>query len=145
MMISSQLALRLKAAGLVWRFAEGDSFAVFDQEQNTQIFVLTQLAAHVQLINGYPVIAFHGSTEWAMDHVLTDEVVWVLSETQAREELERRLEALGDPGLRLQRMPERYHCTITVGDSELLFAAEDASDAYGLALLYLLDGTTTEL
>jgi hypothetical protein len=137
-MVSPQLAQQLKAAGLIWRPAERDAFALLDRGMDGQVFVLSQAAVMVQLLNGQPTIIFHGSVEWALDSVQLAEAIWLPSETQVREELERRLDA-DALSIRLQRLPTRYHCSITFDGSGLLFAAPTASDAYGQALLHLLE------
>lgn len=137
-MVSVELALQLKQAGLTWEPAEGDSFTVPGTDLNSQVFVLSQLAAHIQVMKGHPFVMFHGSSEWAMDYVLTTDVVWLPSETQVRAELERRLDPFGQPTIRLQRLPDYYHCSVSLDGTDMLFMAPTASDAYGQALLYLI-------
>lgn len=137
-MVSLEMALQLKEAGLRWEPAEGDSFTVPNGDLNNQVFVLSPLSAHVQIMKGHPFVMFHGSTEWAMDYILTQDVVWLLSETQVRAELEQRLDAFDQPNIRLQRLPDFYHCSVGVHGQDLLFVAQTASDAYGQALLYML-------
>lgn len=137
-MVSVELALQLKEAGLVWQPNEGDSFTVPGTDLKEQHFLLSSMAAHVQMMKGFPYVMFHGSTEWAMDQILTQDVVWLPSETQVREELEQRLDAFGQPNIRLQRLPDYYHCSIVFHGTDLLFVAPSASDAYAQALLHVL-------
>lgn len=137
-MVSVELAVALKDAGLRWEPVEGDSFTVPGADFNGQIFHLSSMAAHVQMMKGHPFVMFHGSTEWAMDHVLTNDVVWLPSESQVRTELEQRLDAFGQPTIRLQRVPDYYHCSVVYKGEDMLFVAPTASDAYGQAMLYLL-------
>ena len=137
-MVSVALALELKAAGLRWEPTEGDAFTVPEVDLNGQVFILSSMASHVQMMKGFPYVMFHGSTEWAMDQVLTNDVVWLPSETQIRTALERRLDAFDQPNIRLLRLPDYYHCAVVYNGSEMLFVATTASDAYGQTLLHLL-------
>lgn len=137
-MVSVELALQLKEAGLVWQPSEGDSFTVPGTDLSEPPFLISSMAAHVQMMKGFPYVMFHGSTEWAMDQILTHDVVWLPSESQVREELEQRLDAFGQPNIRLQRLPDYYHCAIVFHGTDLLFVAPSASDAYAQALLHVL-------
>ena len=83
-MISSELALRLKRAGLEWRPAERDFFMMPEHNLDEQIFVVSALPALVQNFHSEMSITFHGSIEWALDYVLLSEAVWLPTETQMR-------------------------------------------------------------
>jgi len=135
-MISLELAQRLRQAGLAWRPAEGDTFALPDRQMDSQVFVISAQPALLQLYNGSPVVTFHGSSEWALDYVFLSEVVWVPSETQLREAL---AAALGhEAALALERAPGGYRCAFgPPGQRRETFAA-DAESAYALALLECL-------
>ena len=76
-MISSELALRLKQAGLEWRPAERDFFMMPEHNLDEQIFVVSALPALVQNFHSEMSITFHGSIEWALDYVLLSEAVWL--------------------------------------------------------------------
>jgi hypothetical protein len=129
MMIDLDLAVRLRDAGLTWRPAERDTFALPGHGMDDQVFVVSPVPALVQLYNGYPVVAFQASSEWALDYVMLTETVWMPSEGQLRETLAASL----PPGteLRLTRIDGGYVCAAGPASHE----APDAETAYALALL----------
>ena len=131
-MIAVLLARQLRDAGLVWRPEPLDFFALPDRQMDEEVFVVSEQAAFMQLYNGYPVVAFHGSTEWALDYVLINEVVWVPSETQLRAQIEHRIAA--DAPLTVQRTATGYLCDIGTHQT----SADDAASALAEALLRLL-------
>ena len=140
-MIDIDLARRLRVAGLQWWPTERDLFVIPDRQMDTQIFVISQLTALVQLLNGHPAITFHGSSEWALDYVLLTDTVWLPSESQLREAL---AFLIGPDGaLRLDRTPGGYRCQISYLERMLEFDAASAEDAYGLALLHALAAQAT--
>jgi hypothetical protein len=135
--ISSELALRLKQAGLAWRPAERDFFMMPEHNLDEQIFVVSALPALVQNFHSEMSITFHGSIEWALDYVLLSEAVWLPAETQMRALLS---DAIGaDAPLRLDRTAAGYRLRIALGPDLLDFNAADAEDAYALALLRVLE------
>jgi hypothetical protein len=73
-----------------------------------------------------------------LDHVLVTEVVWLPSETQLREELQRRLVNQGSSELHLIGTPAGHICEFRMGGQQLRFEALDAGEAYAAALLYML-------
>jgi hypothetical protein len=131
-MISAALALELRTAGLAWQPTERDCFTIPGSEFDGYVFSLHQQPALIELLHGEPAITFHGSSEWALDHVMTSEVVWLPSETQLREKLARML--ADSAQLNLTRTPFGYRCTAGAYSAE----AADAESAYGLVLLALL-------
>src|SRR5687768_15003873 len=106
-MISVEMAQRLAAAGLTWRPAERDAFMVPDAGMEDRVFVVSELTALVQPFAGEQHITFHGSSEWALDHVMVRDAVWLPSETQLRLALE---EHYPDGAYLLERGPEGYRC-----------------------------------
>lgn len=136
-MISSELALRLKQAGLAWRPVERDFFMMPEHNLDEQVFVVSALPALVQNFHSEMSITFHGSIEWALDYVLLAEAVWLPAETQMRALLS---DAIGvDAPLRLDRTAVGYRVQIA-SDADLLdFDAGDAENAYALALLHVLE------
>lgn len=137
-MISMQLARELKEAGLVWQTAIHDFFTVPVSGLEDRVFVLTDMMAYTELIRGWPVVAFHGTAEWALDYIYTSEVVWIPTEEQLREELVSRLLAAADGRLRLELTAEGYTCTIQADTEPLSFGAASGAEAYAGALLHLL-------
>ncbi len=138
-MIPITLAQELKAAGLVWRTTNYDFFAIPDRGLDDRVFVLADMMAYTELVQGWPVVAFHGTAEWALDYILTREVVWMPTEEQLREALEAGLPAAGDAAnLSLTRIAAGYRCRIVPNAQPQTFDGLTASEAYGRALLFLL-------
>ncbi len=93
------LARRLKGAGLRWRPAPGDAFAVPDRDLDGQVFHVSNLVVEVRTLpDGGSVLAFNGTTEWALDSLELDEAVWLPREDQLRA-------VLGDGFVGLERVP----------------------------------------
>ena len=136
-MISRELALRLKQAGLEWRPTERDFFIMPEHNLDEQIFVVSALPALVQNFHSEMSITFHGSIEWALDYVLLSEAVWLPAETQMRMLL---ADAIGvDAPLRLDRTAAGYRVRFAFGPDLVDFDAADAEAAYALALLRVLE------
>lgn len=134
--IPIDLAHQLRDAGLMWRPLPLDFFALPDRDMDDQIYVISDQAAFMQLYNGYPVVAFHGASEWALDYMLLNEVVWMPGERQLREQIELRI--LPPAPLRLERTSDGYRCTAgphTIDDP-------DAESVLALILLQLLRDDT---
>jgi hypothetical protein len=98
-MITVELALRLRTAGLGWKPASGDRFVIPGREMDAEVFVVSELTIDVHQAPTGPLIRFNGTTEWALDSVPQEAVVWLPREGQLREALGarfRRLEPIGD-------------------------------------------------
>jgi len=138
-MIPVALALELKQAGLLWRTTMHDFFAIPDRGLDDRVYVLADMMAYTDLVQGWPVVAFHGTAEWALDYIFTNEVIWLPTEEQLREAL---VDALGRAGgeidLELRRAPGGYRCAIGFGGERLIFDESTAGEAYGRALLHVL-------
>lgn len=137
-MISMQLAQELKEAGLVWRMNIHDFFAIPDRNMDGSLFVLSDMMAYMDLIKGWPVVSFHGTSEWALDYILSNEVVWMPTESQLRQELLRLLAQQGTPKVTLTQNGSGAICDIDMGGEAVRFTAEDAAEAYGRSLLHML-------
>ena len=136
-MIDIDHARRLKRAGLQWWPAERDVFALPDHPLDNQVFLISQLTALVQLVNGQPTITFHGTSEWALDSVLLADVLWLPSESQLREAIAFLLGP--DAPLRLDRTASGYRCGIAQAERMREFDADSAENAYAEALIALLE------
>ena len=138
-MVSKELAQQLKEAGLVWEAKTHDFFAIPERGMDEHIFVVTDVMAHLELLKGWPVVTFHGTAEWALDYILTAEVIWLPSEAQIRARLENAL--LGEANLKLALALQHpgYRCDIVYQNEPHSFTSDSASDAYGLALCYILE------
>jgi hypothetical protein len=137
-MISQALAMQLKDAGLVWHTSVHDFFAIPDRDLDGRIFVLSDMMVTMELLRGWPAVVFHGTAEWAMDYLLTHEAVWLPTESQLREQLEAELAVRNGRFHQLLRLPDGYQCDALLDDKPLAFTAVTPSEAYGLALLDLL-------
>lgn len=135
-MLSLDLARQLSAAGLAWTPTERDTFIVPDSDMDQKVFVISDLATWVQSLAGIQHITFHGTSEWALDHVMVRDAIWVPSETQLRSALEERI-PFGE--YVLERQPEGYRCVIVGATGNGVFHPS-AEDAYAVAVLHLLQG-----
>jgi hypothetical protein len=97
--IDVDLARRLKDAGLAWHPARGDAFAVPDRDLDGEVFFVSDLVVELREVpEGPPILAFNGTTEWALDSLEAHEAVWLPSEAQLRD-------VLGDAFVGLERLP----------------------------------------
>ena len=125
------LALRLRDAGLRWKPAPGDRFAVPDRDLDDEVFVLSNMVIAVHDLPEGPMIGFNGTTEWAMDDLEQSEAIWLPREDQLRE-------LLGRTFHMLERTGTDYRVELTVGGRRCAFDAPTAEEAYGVALLDLI-------
>jgi hypothetical protein len=137
-MLSLVLAQQLKAAGLDWKIAKNDFFVIPDRGLDDTIFAISDMTVLVERLSGALAVTFHGSVEWALDHVEIAELVWIPREDQLREMLEHHLIGEREPPLVLISTADGYRCEIQFQGQFLAFDAFGACDAYGAALLYVL-------
>ncbi len=137
-MISLDLARQLKEAGLIWQAGNYDFFAIPDRDMDDRIFVITDVMAQLGLLKGWPAVTFYGTAEWALDYILTTEVIWLPSEEQLRAALLENLLDEPSPTLRLWLEDNVYHCQVAFHGATLSASADKAADAYGRTLLSLL-------
>jgi hypothetical protein len=131
--ISVGLARQLRDAGVRWSPASGDRFVVADRDMDSEVFVLSDMTIEVLDLPHGRVIGFNGTTEWALDSVVSDEAVWLPRESQLRELL-----AGAFRGLELTE--DGWQVRTSVNGAAHASQDSDAEQAYGLALLHLLDG-----
>lgn len=139
-MVSLRLAIKLKQAGLVWQPELHDFFAIPQPELEDRLFVLSDMTIEVEPIFGWQAITFNGAVEWSLDYIMTADVVWVPTESQLRELLQEQLLAEEQPAVQLLSSISGYQCQINYEGDIHHFEAPTASDAYGQALLFLLQG-----
>jgi hypothetical protein len=131
-MISVELALRLQDAGLGWAPASGDRFVIPGRDMDADVFVVSELTIDVHQAPTGPLIRFNGTTEWALDSVPQEAVVWLPREGQLRE-------ALGARFRRLEPIGDGFAVVIEAADgSEERHVDVDAERAYARALLATL-------
>jgi hypothetical protein len=137
-MISIDLARQLKISGLTWTPAKYDFFAIPDRDLDDSLFVVNDISAIVQNVHGQLSVTFHGVVEWALDYILVADLIWLPTESQLRQTLEQYLIGQSEPSLVLISTADGYRCEIQFEGEFLAFEAFGASDAYALALLYIL-------
>jgi hypothetical protein len=133
-MITVELATRLRAAGMAWTPAAGDRFVIADRGMDDEVFVVSELTIDVHEAPTGRLFRFNGTTEWALDSVEQEAVVWLPHEGQLRA-------ALGDRFRRLEPVGDGFAVVIDHGRGD---AGEDrhvdvdAERAYARALLAVL-------
>lgn len=135
-MIPVTLAVRLRRAGLQWRPATGDRFAMPDRDLDDDVFVLSDMTIQVYDLPDGPVIGFNGTVEWALDDIAKEEAIWLPREDQLRE-------LLGGTFRRLERAGTDYRVALETVGGEREVAGPTAVEAYGHALLHLIESATT--
>jgi hypothetical protein len=134
-MISTRLALELREAGLVWSPASGDAFQLAGGEFEGDVFTVSDMTIEAHHYPTGSVLGFNGTTEWALDSVALDDALWLPREEQLRELLRGAFRSL-------ERTPQGagavYRVTTERGGMVTVFEADDATEAYGEALLALI-------
>lgn len=132
-MISRDLARALHDAGLAWKPQDGDRFVIPDRDLEDQTFSVSEMSIQVDETAGGREIFFNGAVEWALDSIEQGEVIWLPTESQLREELGPAFESL-------HAGPDGFVCRVMVdGGGSSGFSARSAADAYGLALLAVIE------
>lgn len=135
-MISRDLALALKGAGLVWHPESGDRFQLdlhshVEPEVEADVFTVSDMTIEARRYPTGTILAFNGTTEWALDSVAFADAVWLPREDQLRELLRATFRTL-------TRLEDSFEVRIELGGDELRFEHPDVAEAYGLALLELV-------
>ena len=131
-MITIDLARELRDAGLVWQPADGDRFFLPDREMDDSVFTISEMVVEVKTAPVGSIIAFNGTTEWALDAIEQAEAIWIPREHQLRE-------ALGEAMLSLVRLDDGWRCTTRSGGQLVETTEASAELASATALLRLLD------
>jgi hypothetical protein len=134
-MLSPELAVRLRAAGVRWTPTPGDAFVVPGLHLDDRVFVLSDMVVELKDVpGGSRVLAFNGTTEWALDSLEVDRAVWVPREDQLRG-------LLGGAFVALERQPGppvSYVVTLEVGRHRSRHVDVTPEETYARALLALL-------
>lgn len=135
-MITRELALELRAAGLVWHPAEGDRFQLdlpdeVELEAEADVYTVSGMTIDARRTPSGVDLAFNGTTEWALDAVPLSGAVWLPREDQLRE-------LLRGTFRRLVREEDTFRVEIEIAGELLPFEHPDPSEAYGRALLELI-------
>jgi hypothetical protein len=132
-MLPIELATRLRTAGLTWTPRAGDRFVLPVSGMEEEVFVISDLTVDVHHFTTGDVIGFNGTTEWALDSVEQDKVVWLPREEQLRD-------LLGDSFVALEQLDGGYAVSISRADGSLERHADiEAERAYARALLARLE------
>ncbi|WP_435738394.1 pilus assembly protein CpaE [Cellulosimicrobium sp. PMB13] len=130
-MISWDLALSLRDAGLRWSPASGDRFRLLATGRDGDVFTVSDMTIEPHEFDTGVVLGFNGTTEWALDSVALEDALWHPLENQLRE-------LLGGTFRRLERTGEGYVVRTVLLDDAATYAAAEPADAYGQALLALV-------
>jgi hypothetical protein len=113
-------------------------FAIPDRGMDDQVFVLNFMLVGIGRVGGEPVVTFHGTVEHPIDFLHLNEAVWMPTEEQLRTLLEERLVAETQPAFHLTSTRDGYVCQINFRETTLDFEAFGVAEAYGRALLHVM-------
>jgi len=130
-MISTESAVALRDAGLVWHPRSGDRFQLNEPEFEADVFTVSEMTIEPRDYPTGRILAFNGTTEWALDSVALADALWLLHESQLRELLRGAFRAL-------RRLSDTHEVEIVVGEDSFVFQHPEPADAYALAVLELL-------
>jgi hypothetical protein len=136
--LSLDLALALRDAGLRWTPRPGDRFVLPHRGMDEEVFVLSDMTVEVHEFPTGRIIGFNGVTEWALDSVEQSEAVWLPAEHQMRN-------LLGGMFRSLVSASGGYAVTVRLPGGDQEFTADEADDAYATALLAVLRDVTTSV
>jgi hypothetical protein len=105
---------------------------VADRDMDSDVFVLSDMTIEVHDLPHGRVIGFNGTTEWALDSVDRDSVVWLPRESQLRE-------LLAETFCGLDRTDGGWRVRTELNGAAHATQHADAEEAYGLALLEVLE------
>jgi hypothetical protein len=132
--IGLEHGIALREAGVRWQPCDGDHFAIPDRDLDDRVFVLSHMVVEVIDSPVGPLLAFNGTTEWALDSIEVDEVVWLPLEHQLRE-------LLGPSFVGLELLPgdqpatQGYAVTVRLPDGSSRRHVDVAADAAYLRAL----------
>ena len=131
-MISLPLSQQLRAAGLAWKPEPGDRFVFPDRDMDDEVFVVSNMVIDIHDTPTGQIIAFNGTTEWALDSVQQGQVVWMPREAQLRE-------LLADRFRRLEAVTGGFAVEFEVDGEPRREVDADAESAYARAVLMVLN------
>jgi hypothetical protein len=131
--IDLDLAARLRAAGVAWDPRPGDRFAIPDRDLDDDVFVVSDMVVEVHELPAGRILGFNGTSEWALDSIMQQEVIWLPREDQLRT-------MLGGAFAGLRPTPGGFVVTTVVSGQEEQHIDIDAERAYARAVLWLLTG-----
>jgi hypothetical protein len=134
--ISRELSIALRDAGLVWHPESGDRFQLDLPEQveaeiEADVFTVSEMTIEARRYSTGTILAFNGTTEWALDSVAFADAVWLPREDQLRELLRATFRSL-------TRLEDSFEVEVDIAGERRRFEHPDVAEAYGLALLELI-------
>jgi hypothetical protein len=131
--ISLTAAQNLSRAGVRWSPRAGDRFTVRNSEMGGEVFTVADMVVEAREYPTGTLLAFNGTTEWALDSVQLEQALWLPREDQLRE-------LLGPSFRSLARSSTASYQVLAEipGQQERLFTADEAADAYADAVLALV-------
>ncbi|WP_353081872.1 pilus assembly protein CpaE [Tessaracoccus lapidicaptus] len=135
-MISVATAERLDRAGVAWHPGEGDRFVVRAADLADEVFTLANMVVEAREYPSGTLLAFNGTTEWALDSLPASKALWLPREDQLRE-------LLGGTFRSMSRAASgEFSVVVEIpGQPPRAFIAPDAAEAYAEALLALVEAT----
>ena len=136
-MISTEMAVALREAGLIWHPRSGDRFQLDEPEFEADVFTVSEMTIEPREYPTGRILAFNGTTEWALDSVAQEDALWLPHEHQLRELLRgsfRALRRLSDT----HEVEIALRSTDSAGEEVLRFEHPEPADAYALAVLEVL-------
>ncbi len=118
----------LRGLGRPWQPAPGDRFLVPGRDLD-DVFVLAEMTIEVEELPSGRLVKFNGTTEWALDSIPAEEVLWLPHEHQLRD-------LLGEAFVALERTRTGYAVRLADGAS---YRGVDPEAAYVAAVLALAD------
>ncbi|MCB7135204.1 pilus assembly protein CpaE [Cellulosimicrobium marinum] len=130
-MISWDLALALRDAGLRWSPASGDRFRLLATGPGGDLFTVSDMTIEPHEFDTGVILGFNGTTEWALDSVALEDALWHPTEGQLRDLLRSTFRAL-------RRTSDGYVVEVEILGAPRTFDDADPAGAYGRALLELV-------
>lgn len=130
-MISTDLALALRDSGLVWHPRSGDRFQLDEPEFEADVFTVSEMTIEPRAYPTGTILAFNGTTEWALDSVALEDALWLPREDQLRELLRGAFRSL-------RRLADTHVVEIDFAGDVRSFEHPQPEDAYALAVLAVL-------
>src|SRR5215218_5068261 len=134
-MISAELAQQLRAAGLVWHPQSGDQFQINVPDLDVDVFTVSDMTIEAHHYPTGSILGFNGTTEWALDSVALEDALWLPREDQLRELLRTTFRSL-------TRLTDAYRVDIDLHGELCSFEHTEPAEAYGMALLALIQLST---
>jgi hypothetical protein len=131
--ITLELAMMLHDAGLAWTPVSGDRFTIPVPGLDDKVFVVSEMTIETERLPTGDLVRFNGTTEWALDSIPQDEVVWLPHEEQLRS-------LLGSRFARLEAVPDGFAVVLEDRGRTERHLDIDAERAYARALLSVLRG-----